>query len=353
MTLTYSGSSHSSTSSMPSAQSRSRSAEPRRGGALRSGSASTTGGQSAPRCNRARGRSPRRCRALVRRRHSVAPAAHRSQSRSRRNGASAPGHALGWQGDPSDAGSHFAFSEQTRSIRGYPSSCPASQPLSSAPAVAAPAAAGNTVGRRWWRASRHPAASRPSTTADARSQPLHGRVAVQGSEHADPEGEVAGPDHAEEEARPARVPVRAHHRAAHKSRRQKRHDADGDPSARQADRQVPGLHRPILRDQAPAARPAAILPRHGGTGPTQTKPLRPAARRGDLGRGPRRRIRRRARRRDRRGRGRSRRSDRRRAVRAGRSDHQHQAGARRGEAALVPHPQQRPADGRCSAGCWA
>ena len=54
------------------------------------------------------------------------------------------------------------------------SSCPANQPLSSAPAVAAPTAAGNTAGRRWWRASRDPPASRPSTTADARIQPCTG-----------------------------------------------------------------------------------------------------------------------------------------------------------------------------------
>src|SRR5919108_1091765 len=84
---------------------------------------------------------------------------------------------------------------------------------------------------------------------------MHRRIAGQGSQYADPEGEVAGPNYAEEEARPAGVRVRAHHRAAHNPRRQKRHNADGDSSASQADRQVPGLHRPILRDQAPPTRP--------------------------------------------------------------------------------------------------
>src|SRR5919109_1767596 len=84
---------------------------------------------------------------------------------------------------------------------------------------------------------------------------MHRRIAGQGSQYADPEGEVAGPNYAEEEARPAGVRVRAHHRAAHTPRRQKRHNADGDSSASQADRQVPGLHRPILRDQAPPTRP--------------------------------------------------------------------------------------------------
>ena len=54
------------------------------------------------------------------------------------------------------------------------SSCPASQPLSSAPAVAAPAAAGNTPGGGGGGRAGMPAASRPSTTADARSQPCTG-----------------------------------------------------------------------------------------------------------------------------------------------------------------------------------
>ena len=54
------------------------------------------------------------------------------------------------------------------------SSCRASQALSSAPAAARPTAPGNTLGRMWWRASRHAAASMPSTTADASSQPRTG-----------------------------------------------------------------------------------------------------------------------------------------------------------------------------------
>src|SRR5919199_3081280 len=44
-------------------------------------------------------------------------------------------------------------------------SCRASQPLSNVPVAARPTVPGNTLRRRWWRASRHAAASSPSTTA--------------------------------------------------------------------------------------------------------------------------------------------------------------------------------------------
>ena len=99
-------------------------------------------------------------------------------------------------------------------------SCRASQALSSAPAVARPSAPGNTLGRMWSRASRHAVASMPSTTADASSQPRTGAPRVQGDEQPEPEAEVAGADHAAEEAGPALGPVTAGHCAANEPRRQ-------------------------------------------------------------------------------------------------------------------------------------
>jgi hypothetical protein len=72
----------------------------------------------------------------------------------------------------------------------------------------------------------------------------HGRAAVQGDQQPKSQAEVARTDHAGEEARPALGPVTAGHCAAHQLRRQKRHDADCDPPARQGDRQLPSLHRP-------------------------------------------------------------------------------------------------------------
>ena len=72
----------------------------------------------------------------------------------------------------------------------------------------------------------------------------HGRAAVQGDQQSKSQAEVAGADHAGEEARPALGPVTAGHYAADQLRRQERHDADGDPPARQRDRQLPSLHRP-------------------------------------------------------------------------------------------------------------
>ena len=83
------------------------------------------------------------------------------------------------------------------------SSCRASMAPISAPPAASPTAPGSTLVRMWWRASTHATASMPSTTADASSQPRRVCTAVQGDEQPKPEAEIAGVDHAGEEARPA------------------------------------------------------------------------------------------------------------------------------------------------------
>src|SRR4051794_40200994 len=81
-----------------------------------------------------------------------------------------------------------------------------------------------------------------------------GRVAVEGDLEPEADSEVAGTDHAYEEARPALGAATAGHRACHEAGRKERHDTEGDPSARQGDRQVPFLHCAILRDRQPALR---------------------------------------------------------------------------------------------------
>jgi hypothetical protein len=102
----------------------------------------------------------------------------------------------------------------------------------------------------------------------------HGRAAVQGHEYPEPQAEVAGADHAGKETRRALGPGTAGHCAAHQLRRQERHHADGDPPARQDDRQVPSIHQPDRTRTAvgryktgsflaATAHNAAILPRHG------------------------------------------------------------------------------------------
>jgi hypothetical protein len=87
-----------------------------------------------------------------------------------------------------------------------------------------------------------------------------GRVAVEGELEPEADSEVAGTDHAYEEARPALGMTTAGHRACHEARHKKRHDTEGDPSARQGNRQVPFLHRGDPTRSTAGAQDAAILP---------------------------------------------------------------------------------------------
>src|SRR5215216_3529810 len=74
------------------------------------------------------------------------------------------------------------------------------------------------------------------------------------------DSEITGPDHAHEKARHAVGLVTAGHRACHEARRKERHDAEGDPAARQGDRQVPFLHPADPMRSTASAHDAAILP---------------------------------------------------------------------------------------------
>jgi hypothetical protein len=87
-----------------------------------------------------------------------------------------------------------------------------------------------------------------------------GRIAVEGDLEPEADSEVAGTDHAYEEARPALRVATAGHRACHEARRKQRHDTESDPSARQADGQVPFLHRADPTRSTADAQDAAILP---------------------------------------------------------------------------------------------
>jgi hypothetical protein len=86
------------------------------------------------------------------------------------------------------------------------------------------------------------------------------RVAVQGELEPEADSEVAGADHAYEEARPALGAGFAGHRARHEARRKERHDAEGDSSACQGGRQLPFLHRVDLMRSTAGPPDAAILP---------------------------------------------------------------------------------------------
>ena len=170
------------------------------------------------------------------------------------------------------------------------------------------------------RASRLPAASRPSTTADARSQPCtaprsratstpipraRSRAPTTRRKRRVPPESRQGPS-----SRGPQVPAPEATRRRWRSFR---------PPSR---RQVPG---PINRSYEIRCRPHDRSDTARMAQPDRRRRSRSGRvlDGGDLGRGPRRRIRRGARRCDRRGRGRSRRPDRRRALRAGRGDHQH------------------------------
>src|SRR5215211_191127 len=87
-----------------------------------------------------------------------------------------------------------------------------------------------------------------------------GGVAVQGDVEPESDAEVAGADHAHEEARPTLGLVTAEHGVCQEARRKEGHDAEGDPSARQGDRQVPFLHCADPMRSTAGARDAAILP---------------------------------------------------------------------------------------------
>jgi hypothetical protein len=76
----------------------------------------------------------------------------------------------------------------------------------------------------------------------------------------DADSEVSGADHAYEEASAAVGAATAEHGVCQEARRKDGHDAEGDPSARQGDRQVPCLHPADPMRSTADADDAAILP---------------------------------------------------------------------------------------------